>query len=1167
MSVGTDVRCGSCGELTPAGRFCIHCGASTQQACPACGASVVPGAKFCLECGTALNGGASRAAGDASPSSPAPVAERRLVSVLFADLVGFTTLSEHRDPEAVRELLSRYFDRCRTLIERYGGTVEKFIGDAVMAVWGTPVAREDDAERAVRAALSLTQAVTLLGEEVGMPELRVRAGVLTGNAAVEVGAEGEGMVLGDTVNTASRLQSIAEPGTVLVDDVTRRSSEAAIAYEDAGSHEVKGREQPVRAWTALRVVAGTGGARRSAGLEAPFVGREHELELIIEAFEESAAARQARLVTVIGDAGVGKSRLLWEFWKYVDGVEKIIRWHQGRCLAYGEGVSYWALAEMVRSRAGIIEEEDPASARTKLHAAVDEFISDERERRLVEPRLAHLLGLEQRTATDRADLFSGWRLFFERIAAAEPVVLVFEDLQWADSGLLDFIDYLLEWSGEHPIFILALGRPELLTERPEWPVTIRLPVLGDEAMDALLAGLIPGAPPALSEQIRARAEGFPLYAVETVRMLVDRAALRQEGNRYVVTGTVENLEVPETLQALVAARLDNLEVAERTLLQDAAVIGQSFTPATLIAVSGRPAGDVKPLLESLVAKQLLSFTDDVRSAERGQYSFLQGLLRTVALSTLSRRDRKAKHLAVAHHLETAWGEEAGDIAEVLASHYLDAVEAEPEAEDAGTIRAAACRTLEEAGRRAISLALGPEARRHFEHAAELTSDPEHRGRLLREAGSAAFSSGELSDALNILEAAAAVLSEAGAARELARVNGLMGTLLVEANQAERAADLLARAHGELSHSDDPEALAEVVAVRARVAFLAGRLDEALALVDLALPIAEGRRLTSPLLNALTTKANVLSEKGRPVESTALLQHALGLAVEHELGRDAVRGFYNLAENLMAEARFADAEDVLGRGLAFARRRGDRQGERWLVAQAGPLKFVLGRFDETLRDAAELLARQNDQWALQSQYILPHIYAAQGDKSGMQEIADSIRSPAGWSETDLIARVSRAIIQRELGQAAAGVDDARTGAIGLMDLSVSFAPLVLGESVECALAADRPDIVQELLDHLDGLEPVQCLPLLDAEAARARALLAAQREDREQASQWFRRAIDLFRELDTPFYRARAQLQYAEFLGPSEEAEAAREEAMSTFETVGAEPWLERARAIGPAVRA
>ena len=238
------------------------------------------------------------------------MSERRLVSVLFADLVGFTTLSENRDPEDVRELLSRYFDRCRELIGRYGGTVEKFIGDAVMAVWGTPVAREDDPERAVRAALSLTAMVTALGSEVGMPELRVRAGVLTGSAAVEIGAEAEGMVLGDTVNTASRLQSIAAPGTVLVDDVTKRASEAAIAYEDAGTHVVKGREQPVRAWVALRVVAGAGGAKRGVGLEAPLVGWDRELRMIVDSFEAVAGDGQARIVSVVGDAGLGKSQVV-----------------------------------------------------------------------------------------------------------------------------------------------------------------------------------------------------------------------------------------------------------------------------------------------------------------------------------------------------------------------------------------------------------------------------------------------------------------------------------------------------------------------------------------------------------------------------------------------------------------------------------------------------------------------------------------------------------------------------------------------------------------------------------------------------------------------------------------------------------------------------------------
>jgi hypothetical protein len=371
------------------------------------------------------------------------------------------------------------------------------------------------------------------------------------------------MVLGDTVNTASRLQSLAAPGTVLVDDVTRRASEAAIAYEDAGTHDVKGREQPVHTHVALRVVAGVGGQGRAVGLEAPFVGRDRELDLIVEAAERSGRERRAELVLVAGEAGTGKSRIGWEFEKHSDGIAEEVRWHRGRCLSYGEGIAYWALAEMVRARAGIQEEEDADEARAKLRATVETYVSDERERRLVEPRLAHLLGLEQRIAPDRADLFSGWRLFFERMAAADPVILLFEDLHWADSGLLDFLDYLLEWSAEFPIFILALARPEVTEAWPAREPAIRLEPLPDAAMHELLSGLVPGLPDEVEGRIRGRAEGIPLYAVETVRMLLDRGLLALDGSRYVVTGDVGDLEVPETLHALVASRLDSRPVWPR----------------------------------------------------------------------------------------------------------------------------------------------------------------------------------------------------------------------------------------------------------------------------------------------------------------------------------------------------------------------------------------------------------------------------------------------------------------------------------------------------------------------------------------------------------------------------------------------------------------------------
>ncbi len=446
------VACASCGRENREGRkFCVGCGRplAVELTCPSCGAQHEPDESFCGDCGAPL-AAAPAPEPVVAASVEVAVAERRLVSVLFADLVGFTALSESRDAEEVRELLSRYFDTCRRLIELYGGTVEKFIGDAVMAVWGTPVATEDDAERAVRTALDLVAAVSALGDEVGAPELRARAGVMTGEAAVNLAAVGEGMVAGDLVNTASRVQSAAEPGSVFVGEGTRRASEGTVVFEPAGSFELKGKEGETELWRALRVVSGRGGSLKSAGLEAPFVGRDRELRQIKDLFHVCAEEGRAQLVSVTGIAGIGKSRLAWEFYKYFDGLAQTVYWHRGRCLAYGEGVTYWALADMVRMRCRIAEDDAQEEALAKLRAALDEHVLDAEERGFVEPRLAQLLALGEGASHERQDLFAAWRLFFERLADAYPAVLVFEDMQWADSSLLDFVEYLLEWSRDKP---------------------------------------------------------------------------------------------------------------------------------------------------------------------------------------------------------------------------------------------------------------------------------------------------------------------------------------------------------------------------------------------------------------------------------------------------------------------------------------------------------------------------------------------------------------------------------------------------------------------------------------------------------------------------------------------------------------------------------------------
>jgi class 3 adenylate cyclase/predicted ATPase len=1171
----TSALCSACGsENRPGRRFCAQCGSPLELRCPACGAVNEPGDRFCGECGSQLLGDAAQPQRPSGPGPTAPVAQRRLVSVLFADLVGFTGLSEHRDPEEVRELLSRYFDRCRALIERYGGTIEKFIGDAVMAVWGTPVAREDDPERAVRAALALTQAIGLLGEEVGMQELRLRAGVLTGNAAVELGAEGEGMVLGDTVNTASRLQSLATPGTVLVDDVTRRATEAAIAYEDGGLHDVKGREQPVRAWTALRVVAGVGGARRTAGLEAPFVGRDRELASIIESFEQTVEDRRARLVAAVGEAGTGKSRLLWEYYKYIDGVEQVVRWQQGRCLAYGEGVAYWALTEMIRGRAEILEEEDAASARAKLQATVERFVPDERERRLVEPRLAQLLGFEQRIASDRADLFSGWRLFFERLSEDAPVILVFEDLQWADSGLLEFIDYLLEWSADRPIFVIALGRPELLDKRPEWAAqAITLGALPDEAMRLALEGLVPGLPEELTSRILQQAEGVPLYAVETVRMLLDRGLLAEDGNRYVVTGDVGELEVPETLHALAAARLDGLTAAERAVLQDASVYGQSFTPAGVAALGDRSQEEIERALDALVAKQVLGFDDNPRSAERGQYHFLQGLLRTTAYGTLSRRDRKNRHLAAARHLQEAWGDDAPELAEVLASHFLAAADAEPDAADAPKIRASACETLEDAGKRALSLALAPEARRAFDRAAELAQDELQRAALLDQAGRAALASLELDTSIERLQQAVAIFERRGEPERAARSLAAVAEALFRQDRIEEAIELTRRALAGLPAGGPDQAAAQ--STLANLLTFGGKHEEALEAADAALSVGEPLEQWPTVVSALQTVGMIRGKQGRLEESRAFRERALAIALEHELSSDAMRAYNNLADYWLQLDRFRETVSVADRGLELAKARGDRLWEPLLNLIITTARVGMGQWDalpKTAEDGSVAETFGDELVRLGYLYVLARVQAARGEDEKIQRtlaLAESLSDTENveWAATP---QVAKAIALRFLGRNEEALATAMAVATGPGEIANEDRREAYCEAGLAALELGNEGAVERLIRFVAELPPALRTPLLRSGAARLEGLLAARRGDARGADERLATAARELQEIEAPFTLAQILLEHAEVLGSGgrgEEAASLLAAARSVFERLGARPWLERADAFEAAVLA
>jgi class 3 adenylate cyclase/tetratricopeptide (TPR) repeat protein len=1148
--VAAEVLCTACGSANDAGRkFCGECGSSLATACPSCGTPNAAGVKFCGECGTALT------ATPPLPVAAAPAAERRLVSVLFADLVGFTTASEGRDAEETRELLSRYFDTARGIVERYGGTVEKFIGDAVMAVWGTPVATEDDAERAVRAALDLLTAIPELDSA-----LQARAGVLTGEAAVTLGAEGQGMVAGDLVNTAARIQSAAEPGTVLVGEATKRASEAAIAYASAGEHDLKGKTEQVTLWQAIRVTAGRGGALKSAGLEPPFVGRDRELRLVKELFHATGDEKRAHLVSVIGIAGIGKSRLGWEFFKYMDGVEELVWWHRGRCLAYGEGVAFWALAEMVRMRAGIVEGEEPASAAAKLAASVAEFVVDEEERRFVGPRMLHLLGLEDGSARGKEELFGAWRLFFERMADQAPVALLFEDLQWADAALVEFIGHLLEWSRSRPIFVLCLARPELQSRHPEFghgshQTTLSLAPLSEQAMTELLDGFVPGLPDELRERILGRSEGVPLYAVETVRMLLDRGLLVEENGVYRLTGEVGELDVPETLQGLIAARLDGLDPEERRLLQDAAVLGKTFTKDSLAALFGSDGLDA--LLSGLVRKEVLGVQADPRSPERGQYGFLQDLVRRVAYETLARRDRKARHLAAAEQLEQSFGSSEHEIVEVVAAHYLAAYEAHIEADDANEIKARARKLLARAAERAGSLGAVGEARRTYELAAELTDEPVERALLLERAGVMAQSNLDNEAAERDLHAALELLTQAGERHAAARISGRIAATENATGREEQALRRLQEAFAAVS-ADEPDAdVADVASRLGLMLAFSGEYDSAAAVTEVALDAAEALRLPEPLSRALRTKGVLARAAGRLEQELAYTRHDVRYCVENDLSaRTVATAYAYLSDRCFLGDRYGEALEALDEALMIARRGGDRPSELYVLSEQSYALTMTGRWDDAIGAFEEMPEQlpSSSGTSVLTGVLEIRIHRGELDRARELIAAHAQHATSISVEGRAMYLAGRAALDHVEGAYSEALE-AGAEAAGISDVPQAVKQGLVW-AVESALALGRIDQADDLLATVEKLPPGLRMPFTEAQALRFRGRMTGDTE-RLKAS------AATFREYGIPFWLAVTLLEHGELTGDERSLAEARE----IFERLRATPWLERTNRIRDAVEA
>ena len=786
------MRCPACDHDNPeVARYCSACGAHLTANCPQCHAPISPGSRFCIACGSPI-AGAEPAPADTERDDATPSPERRRVSVLFVDLENFTALAESLDPEEVRTIQSRYFEVARSIVARYGGTIEKFIGDAVMAVWGAPIAHEDDAERAVHAAVSLVDAVGRLGGAVG-DSLKARAAVTSGEAAVTVGATGQGMLAGDLVNSAARLQAEAPLGGVLVDQATRELAGDAAGFEPVGSLALKGRTAPLTAFRVTdRAVPASG--RRHGAHTGPFVGRERELRELIELFNGVARDGRSRLVSVTGIAGIGKSRLAWELYEHVDAIPGPVAWHSGRAPAYGDDVTFAAVAEMVRRRIRIDDVTEPQLAMRQLAGALRELVRDPDERHWLEPRIAVLLGREAAAAYDREELFAAWRRFFERVSDQAPTILVFEDLQWADPSLLDFIEHLATWARDHPILVVTLARPELMDRRPGWGASLRsftalhLERLPDASMAELLRNRSPDLPDALVRQILEHAGGVPLYAVEVVRILAGESPGAPRPDRRAAPRPSEarqpsTIDVPDSLHGLIAARIDALPRPERRLLLAAGVLGRRFRPGALIAVAGDDPPVTRERIEGLMRRELLTMDDELGSPGNGEVGFVQDLVREVAYHTLARSERRDLHLAAARYLGSLNDD---NLSESLAGHLVEAHELAPDHPDASRIARRAVAALRLAARDAITLHVPERALGHLERALRLAGTATDRARVLEESADAARAAGRLELAEAHLRELVALHAESGRPEDVVRTRARLASVLLIGQQNEPA---------------------------------------------------------------------------------------------------------------------------------------------------------------------------------------------------------------------------------------------------------------------------------------------------------------------------------------------------------------------------------------------
>jgi predicted ATPase/class 3 adenylate cyclase len=1086
------------------------------KTCPTCGRENAEDARFCSGCGSALQ------------EAAAPREERKVVTCLFCDLVGFTARAEAMDPEDVHRLLQPYHARVRAELERFGGTVEKFIGDAVMAVFGAPVAHEDDPERAVRAALAIRDQLAEEGD------LEIRIGITTGEALVALGARadaGEGMASGDVVNTAARLQTAAPTGAILVDETTFRATERAIEFEESAPVEAKGKSEPVAVWTAVRARARVS-VERSGGAE--LVGREQELTLLRETLARVIREHEPQLVTLVGVPGIGKSRLVYELFQTIEtGDYGLVYWRHGRSLPYGEGITFWALGEIVKAQAGILESDDREQAGAKLLQAIQRFVHDPSDVSWIERRLRPLAGLDaDERADDRRDeAFAAWRRFLEAIAEEKPLVLVFEDVHWADDALLDFVDYLLEWARGVPLLVLCTARPELLSRRPGWSggkvnaSTTLLSPLSEEETARLLHALLGRS--ALDAEVQERllehAGGNPLYAEEFTRMLSERP------NETVL---------PETVQGIIAARLDTLPPEEKELLQDAAVIGRAFWLGAL----GRERWALEARLHSLARREFVSRQRRSAVAGEDEYSFHHALVRDVAYEQIPRARRAEKHLAAADWIESLGRPE--DHSEMLAHHYASAIGyARAADQHVGRIAERGRLALRDAGDRAFALNAFTAGARYHELALELwpPDDPERAELLLRIARALHVSGDERRE--HSLEEAREALLAAGRHEQAAEVDAMLAEVWWYRGDRERCDRHLDRAAEGVLELPDSPAKAFVLSQIARYRMLADQFADAIRVGEHALAMSERLgldELRAHALNNIGTARDALgddrglaeleqaAELARAIRSPEAARALNNLSVLH-----ASRGDFTRQGQILREA--VRVGDELGAGAISAFARGSLVGNL----------FWTGGWDEGLQLAEVCLADNASglTGALSIRRNRARVRLARDDIDGaLADLEKALEGSRGMGESQVFfpALGVAALIYLELGRD----EDAREIAAELIARMRGTADWRI---LDFAFVAER-------LGYADALRPfVERLPPTPMRAANL-ALVCGD----------YGTAAQLLGEGGLDFPAADARRLGAETLaaaGRRPEAEAELERALAFYRRVGAARYIRRAEAL------